>query len=223
MARRFRIPRRWYRSPYWTALVIVLLAVMIGNRLFRQPGAPDETAERFHVIKVVDGDTVHLTGGDKLRLAHIDTPEQGEPLYDEATALLTQLTLGKTLHLEFARPRRDKYGRMLASAFVDSIFVGEEILRHGLGYLMLFSQKEYDDPLVQRLLTAQRDAVKSGTGLHGLQRQPEDSYIAGQKGLRFHRPGCRLTRSFTEDQIRTFTSREQALCDGLSPCRSCKP
>lgn len=213
----------WWRSSYGATFVIVLLAVVIGFRLARNWAATPQLTDRFHVIKVVDGDTVHLTGGDKLRLAHIDTPERGEPFYDEATAFLTRLTLGKTLHLEFARPRRDKYGRMLAYAFVDSVFVGEEILRAGLAYLLLFDQKEFNDTLVQRLLDAQRLAIADKVGLHGLERQPEDEYIASRNGLRFHRPGCRSTASFAEDQIRTIATREDALYDGLSPCRRCKP
>lgn len=42
------------------------------------------------VSRVVDGDTVGVTpavgGNDTIRLIGVDTPERGEPLYEEAAA-----------------------------------------------------------------------------------------------------------------------------------------
>ena len=45
------------------------------------------------VIHCDDGDTFELQGGDRVRLLSIDTPEKGEPFYNEAQEYLSALTL----------------------------------------------------------------------------------------------------------------------------------
>ena len=41
--------------------------------------------EFVSVSKVVDGDTIELTDGRRVRYIGINTPERGQPFYDEAT------------------------------------------------------------------------------------------------------------------------------------------
>jgi micrococcal nuclease len=204
------------------AVAIVLLA-LVCQRIGRDVPLDAEQAGRFHVVKVTDGDSMILTGGERLRLANIDAPEENEPLYDSATAHLTSLADDRDLRLRFPAQRRDKYGRLLAWAFVDSLFVGEEMLRHGLAYLLLFDQSEYHNPLIKRLLAAQREAVTEEAGLHGLAREAESHYVATSTGLRFHRPGCRTIRHLPVKQSRIFDNRQKPLREGLAPCRICRP
>jgi len=46
--------------------------------------------EVISVTRVIDGDTF-VSGGDRVRLFGMDTPEVGEPCYSEATARLREL------------------------------------------------------------------------------------------------------------------------------------
>ena len=207
-------------------LAIAVAVSVVISIVWRQvvvDGDNLEGSSRFLVMKIVDGDTVFLRGGDQLRLANVDAPERGEPFYDEARQKLSQLCLGREVRLEFSGSRRDKYDRLVAACYVDSIFLGEELVRSGLAYVFLFKKSDYERPAIQRLLDAQREAVAAHVGMHSLTRVAED-YYPGIKGrFRFHRPGCRMLAKSNPDRIERFPDREQPLLLGLSPCRRCCP
>jgi micrococcal nuclease len=206
----------------WVILAILII-VIVSFRLVEKIDRDISPDERFIITKVIDGDTVELKGGDRLRLLTIDTPEKGEPLYDEATQLLTDIALGKTATVEYANRRRDKYGRLLGYLYIDSIFVNKVILEKGLGYLYLFKDTDIDRPETDILFKAQRHAIKTDAGLWSLPRDYEDYYIARVGSLRFHRPGCGSLKKGSDKNNRNFDKRDDALWEGLSPCRNCRP
>jgi endonuclease YncB( thermonuclease family) len=193
-------------------------------RLVEDIGQERRPEQRFTVAKIIDGDSVELTGGDRLRLLAIDTPEKGQPYYQEAKDYLDSLTLGQTARLTFADRRRDKYGRLLGFLYIgDSLLVNKLILEKGLGHLFLFKDNELERPVIRELLEAQRSAMQNKVGLWSIDRHPETHYLAGQNSLRFHRPGCRSAPKADPSNYRTFLEREEALYIGLSPCRRCQP
>lgn len=72
------------------------------------------------VTRIVDGDTVVVDGGERIRLIGIDTPEvaQDECYAAEATAHLGRLLPpGTAVRLAFDAERHDRYGRTLAYVF----------------------------------------------------------------------------------------------------------
>jgi len=100
----------------------------------------------FAVVRVVDGDTLHLDAPDgegrttKVRLLGIDAPEMGDaankPRYfaEEATRFATDLALRKvvTIYLDERAGTRDKYDRLLAYVELpDGRFLNEELLLGG--------------------------------------------------------------------------------------------
>ena len=205
------------------AILGLLVVVIVGFRLVGEIGLDFAEGDRFFIVRVVDGDTVHLSGGDRLRLANIDTPELDEPFYEEATRFLADLVEGKECRVEFSEPKRDKYGRLLGYLHVDTMVAGEEILRRGLGYILLFSEADYYKPMVRRLLAAQRRAMSDKVGLWSLEREPEEHYVALSGSLRFHRPHCASVSDLKPGRYRIFETREEALYEGLAPCRRCRP
>jgi micrococcal nuclease len=217
------LPGRKMKTSYKWAIILILVALIVAFRLVEQIGFDRKPSDRFIVKKIRDGDSVELLGGDRLRLLSVDTPEEGELFFEEACQFLTELTLGKTARIEFAGRRRDKYGRLLGYLYIDSIFVNKEILENGLGYLYLFKDTELDRPETKDLLMAQRAAMQKEVGLWSVEWVPEDYYIAAQGSFRFHRPGCRSVKDLQPGRYRTFNTREEALYEGLSPCRRCKP
>ena len=74
--------------------------------------------EAFSVGRVIDGDTLDLSDGARVRLYGIDTPERGEPCFTEATNRLRQLA-GATVRLESGPRATDSFGRRLAYAYTD--------------------------------------------------------------------------------------------------------
>lgn len=206
------------------SLVVLVLALLILTvRLVERIGVDQTPADRFIVKKAVDGDTIVLAGGDKLRLLSIDTPEKGEPFYDEATRFLEQTTLEQTARIEFAANRRDKYGRLLGYLYIDTLFVNKAILENGLGYLYLFKDQDLQREEIKVLLEAQRRAIANKVGIWSLTSEPEQYYVALENSLRLHRPGCRAARNRQEGHYRTLPNRDAGFLEGLSPCRICKP
>ncbi len=205
------------------SLVIVIALLILVFRLVEDIGPEKGPDDRFVVVRVLDGDTMEFRGGDKVRLLGIDTPEKGEPLHDEARALLSRLALNQTTSLEYSRQRRDRYGRLLGYVFVDSVFVNKTIVDSGYAYVYLFEDNELSSEPVRKLLDAQRSAIERHAGLWSLPRTPEDRYINSQGSFRLHRPGCRSLGDLKPGKYQEFATREQGLSQGLSPCRNCKP
>ena len=203
MARSYKTRSSRRKTINWMVFIL-LVAVILAFRLVEEIDRDKSPGERFVVRRVIDGDTVELTGGDRLRLLAVDTPEKDEPYYGEARQFLEKLTLGKTARIEFGPRRRDRYGRLLGYLYIDTLFVNKAILENGLGYLYLFEDDDPANPAVQQLLAAQRRALDTKTGLWSLPHEPENYYVAAEGSHRFHRPGCRSVAGIKPGRSRRF-------------------
>lgn len=99
------------------------------------PTGPEDGAisigKTASVTQIIDGDTVVLDDGDKLRLLGVDAPETGTPCADAAQDFISSLVLGKEVQLEFDAKKRDVYGRLLAYAYVGDLFVNGSLVKSG--------------------------------------------------------------------------------------------
>ncbi|MDR2967323.1 MAG: thermonuclease family protein [Methanobacteriaceae archaeon] len=97
---------------------------------------------------VVDGDTIDVVGVGRVRLVGIDTPERGQPGYEEATNYVKSKCLGKTVYLDIdnAEPK-DKYGRTLAIVYVDGININQELLKLGYAKVLYIPPSEFEKGL----------------------------------------------------------------------------
>ncbi|MCL1995467.1 MAG: thermonuclease family protein [Defluviitaleaceae bacterium] len=68
--------------------------------------------EQAVVERVIDGDTIVLVGGERVRFIGIDAPEIGEPGADEATLFVRQLIDGQTIWMSGSGNDRDAFGRL---------------------------------------------------------------------------------------------------------------
>jgi endonuclease YncB( thermonuclease family) len=100
------------------------------------------------VVKVVDGDTVHVRVGDrieKVRYIGMNAPELHHPTLGEqpggreAAEANRKLVDGQTVRLELDVHERDRYGRLLAYVYVGDTMVNAESRRAGL-------RAGHDDP-----------------------------------------------------------------------------
>ena len=84
------------------------------------------------VTHVVDGDTVDLSNGERVRLIGIDAPEVGTCGADLATASLASIVLDKPVTVTAgARDDRDRYGRLLRYIESTGIDAGRHLLSVG--------------------------------------------------------------------------------------------
>jgi len=188
--------RRHEGAPrFWGAFFVslALLALLAGGCQAR--GALDARVQR-----VIDGDTVLLTDGRRVRLIGLDTPElphdgrPGEPLATEARdALKALLTPHRfRVRLEYDRQRKDPHGRTLAHLYTpDGTNLTEALLNRGLASLVVIPPNVRH---VDRYAAAERRARRARKGVWRLPRfQPVTVSELGQRAGGFHVVRGRVT------------------------------
>jgi len=97
----------------------IIVAVAVALALLAAPVARSAPSAVYRVSRVIDGDTIELESGQRVRLVQIDTPEvyNGFECYGpEASAIAKRLLPSGTpvrLLLEPASDPVDRYGRLL--------------------------------------------------------------------------------------------------------------
>jgi micrococcal nuclease len=97
------------------------------------------------VKRVVDGDTIELVGGERVRFIGMDTPETVDPkrpvgCYGKEASRFTSSLLppGTPVRMVGDVEQRDRYGRLLAYVYrrADALFVNAELLRRGFAQVL---------------------------------------------------------------------------------------
>lgn len=186
-------------------------------------------AEKSALVRyVIDGDTIVLKNGTKVRYRGINSPEiphkdtPGEPMGWEATRRNRQLVRGRLVRLVQDDEKRDRFGRLLAYVFLpDGRMVNEILVREGMAFVC-FSKK--GSPFSKRLLAAQREAIDAGRGIWSIPPvRPEPYYVGNRKTLRFHRPSCPYGKKICKSNRVIFKSRSDACKEGFCRCKKCLP
>jgi micrococcal nuclease len=129
------------------------------------PAVPADAREAS-VVRVVDGDTVELSGIGKARLIGIDTPEVygGVECYGrEASAYAKRQLDGKRVRYTVGREERDRYGRLLVYLWLEDgrSFNAMLVSRGFATPLTIQPNSEYAD----RFVRLSRRARESSAGL----------------------------------------------------------
>jgi endonuclease YncB( thermonuclease family) len=132
------------------------------------------------VKEVIDGDTIVLTNGEKVRYIGIDTPELNKPgsADDECLAWAARLKNMELLNsgsLELVSDSgadKDTYGRLLRYVYVNGVFVNVELARLGLAR-EFFCQLDWkncpvmnDQDRKELIVNSVKEAEKSKRGLY---------------------------------------------------------
>ena len=140
----------------------------------RAGGGDDGAGARVgRVVKVVDGDTIHVQVGatkEKVRYIGVDTPETRHPskgvecFGKKASAFNARLVGGERVRLVRDIEERDRYGRLLAYVYRarDGLFVNAELAR--LGYAQPLSIPP-DVRFAEHFARLAREAREQGRGL----------------------------------------------------------
>jgi len=114
---------------------------------------------------VIDGDTITIEGGYRVRYIGIDAPEihpDLEAFGIEAREANRKLIAGKEVRLERDISETDKYGRLLRYVWVDDVLVEAELVRQGLAQAKTYPpDTKYRDYLEQM----QAEAIEAGRGM----------------------------------------------------------
>jgi micrococcal nuclease len=140
--------------------------------------APTPARTQAQVLRVIDGDTIEVSIGDKtykVRYIGVDTPETEhperptEPMGKEAAAKNEELVGGKVVELEKDVSETDKYGRLLRYVWVGDLMVNAELVRLGLAQVSTYPPDvKYQDLFLQ----LQKEAREAQRGLWGATPTP---------------------------------------------------
>lgn len=132
------------------------------------PSSPESLSNEVKVTRVIDGDTVELETGQKVRYIGVDTPETVSPskpvqcFGKEAFSKNKELVLGKQVRLEKDVSETDKYGRILRYVWIGDILINEVLVREGYAQSSTYPPDiKYQD----KFLEAQRLAKEESKGL----------------------------------------------------------
>jgi len=121
--------------------------------------------EEALVTRVIDGDTIVIEGGYRVRYIGIDTPETypvTEAFGAEAWQANRELVEGERVRLEKDVSETDKYGRLLRYVYIDDIMVNAELVRQGLAEARAYPpDTRYQDYLE----SLEEDAKNEGRGM----------------------------------------------------------
>lgn len=98
------------------------------------PAGLPAQGEDTSVVRVIDGDTIEVSGGTRIRLIGVDTPETGDCFSAEATRYANELLpAGTRVRLAYDVQRLDPFGRTLAYVYKvsDGVFVNAAVAGNG--------------------------------------------------------------------------------------------
>jgi micrococcal nuclease len=168
----------------WSKILLLSFALALILSIVTSSFASD----LFTIKRVIDGDTLLLGNGDRVRLIGVDTPEVHgsnklqrdaeraqtdietiRRLGQKSSAFVNKVVKGKRVRLEYDQANaaigyRDRYGRTLAYVYLDDgTFLNAEIVRQGYGVAYTKYPFQYADEFRKY----EREAREKRRGLWG--------------------------------------------------------
>jgi micrococcal nuclease len=138
--------------------------------------------EKSQVRRVVDGDTVELTNGQKIRLLNIDTPETvkaNTPMMcygQEASNFTKKLLTDKMVQLTFDKEANDQYGRGLRFIFLDGVdtnnvenSINADLVKSGFARMVVYKP---NNTYAKEFQTWENEAKEKKLGVWGNCKNP---------------------------------------------------
>jgi len=178
----------------WPKQILVMISVFAVALVTMGLRVPElKTGETGQVCSVLDGDTLYLKSGLKVRLSAIQAPKlplgragfEAWPLAEESKAALQALTDGKSLQLYYGGERRDRYDRALAQTYTladdgtKDVWLQEEMVRLGMARVYTWPDTFQDS---EKLYAAEIKARETKRGIWSNNyyriRSPEPDILA---------------------------------------------
>lgn len=118
----------------------------------------------YTVAYVLDGDTVELSNGVRVRYAGIDAPEQAAKYGATATQLNKKLVAGHEVYLEISAENQDIYGRTLGFVWIGDNMVNEQLVAEGLARVYYYGDAK-KPKYFDRFMKAQEQARQGRRGI----------------------------------------------------------
>jgi micrococcal nuclease len=189
--------------------------------------SPNSAQPWYFVKWVVDGDTIFLQDGRRIRFIGINAPEVAhkgytvEPFGDAAKSTLTKIVKHRRVRLEWDEVRRDRYGRHLAHVFDQkNPLLNQLMVVKGLAHVLYHKDNQrYFDVL----LKSQKRAMEEKNGFWQVFQisMRKTHFVGSKRSLRFHDTNCpKIKKIYPKNKI-YFTSAWSAFKQGYAPANGC--
>ena len=153
-------------------ILLFLIGFVLGRTSISLPSpTATPTSSLVKVTRVIDGDTIEIEGGERVRYIGIDTPETVDPRKPvqcfgiEASKKNKELVEGKNVRLEKDITDKDKYGRLLRYVYIDNLFINLELVKQGFAFSYTYPP---DIKYQAEILAAEAEAREANRGLWGV-------------------------------------------------------
>ena len=177
------------------------------------------------VARVIDGDTIELECGERVRFIGIDTPEIGEPGANEATQFVREHVYGQQVWLEADGNDRDRFGRLRRYIWLSyptdtqdeeqimAYQLNALLLIHGLADIMILGSPRNEALFGRIIAEAARDYI--------YETASSPLFIGNRNSQIFHTMTC-STLPAERNRI-YFATRDEAIAAGHRACNRCAP
>ncbi len=191
-------------------------------------GAASKTRDRVYVKRAVDGDTLLLRSGERVRLIGVDTPEsvhRDKPVEYfalEASNFTKKMAQKKFVWLEYGSEPKDIYDRILAYVYLeDGTFLNAELIKQGYA----FAYRKFPHRFLDDFQEYERQARFNAVGLWGRFSRGRERYdviwIGSKKKKEYHHPSCFRGAALPKNDLVRFYSKHQPRDKRFKPCWNC--
>ncbi len=205
------------------------------NDILSQYNDTDCVAEKTGICtEVVDGDTIYLDTGEKIRFVGVNTPEKGVDGYYGSKYFVQKLCLNREVSIDVDDSKHtDKYGRTLGVVIVDGKNLNEMLLKEGLAEVMYMPPSEFypydwqgDNTPSSGYSSSSSDSSSDSSSSNSDSDSNSDvsgDYIGNANSMKFHYSTCSAVDRMADYNKVSFSSRQSAIDQGYQPCQICNP
>ncbi|KAF1077566.1 thermonuclease family protein [Halodesulfovibrio sp. MK-HDV] len=187
-------------------------------------------ADTVHTVAtVIDGDTVILKDGRKVRIAFIDTPEmeykkrKQQYFSIKAKKFIVDTVLGQNVTLQRITAK-DRYKRLVAIVTLrDGRDVGALLVQKGLAFVYPHGVKHRS--YIDKLGEMQKKAMNARAGMWDkviTYFESAGNVVGNRRSKRFFALDCKVVKDIATKNKVHFMSAVDALYNGYAPARICK-
>ena len=197
----------------FTVAILSVAAILTSNHY--SVFLPDESCRlEGKVIKITDGDTVHVLDADKethkIRLAGIDAPERGQPYGKAAGKFLGKQINQQTVCVDWHK--RDRYKRLVGVIRYEGRDVNLELVK--AGYAWHYKKYQREQTPADRVIYADTE-VQARSDVIGLWSEPNPIKPTDwRKGIRVSKP----LAAFGSDSPESFSCGAKRFCKQMQSC-----
>ncbi|WP_430735238.1 thermonuclease family protein [Halodesulfovibrio aestuarii] len=202
----------------------------LGILCFLYATALSAFADTTHVVTaIVDGDTLILENGKKVRIAFVDTPELGDKKRKQqyfssiAKKFIGNKVLGREVSLQKI-VANDRYKRLVAIVRLrNGCDLGALLVQNGMAFVYPHGMKQ--SSYITELEKLQKKAMDARVGMWDKiipHFKNTGSVIGNRRSRRFFALDCKFSKEIANKNKVPFISAVDAFYNGYAPARICK-